>query len=58
MREKNKRKNRSLGHTDALFLTHSILLKKFQWDDFNHTLKDHQISLILIMIFFSELIYD
>jgi len=41
---KKKRKERMGYHerTHALFFALLIPLERFRWDDFNHTLKDHQ----------------
>lgn len=41
-REKRKERMGHWGHIRVSFLTHPIPLKSSQWDDFNHTLKDHQ----------------
>lgn len=40
--EQRKEKMGYQGYVETLFFTHLIPLKKFQQDDFNRTLKDHQ----------------
>jgi hypothetical protein len=45
--EKNEKKKDHQGHTDDLFLTHSVLLERSRQDDSNHTLKDHQIVVLI-----------
>jgi hypothetical protein len=39
--EKNEKKKDHQGHTDDLFLTHSVLLERSQQDVFNYILEDH-----------------
>jgi hypothetical protein len=40
-KKKKERKKDHQGHTDDLFLTHSVLLERSQQDVFNYILEDH-----------------
>jgi hypothetical protein len=42
IREEKKERIGYWRYIEVLFLIHLVLLKRFQWDDSNHTLKDHQ----------------
>jgi hypothetical protein len=42
MREKQEKKMDQRGHIETLFFYILLLLKRFQQDNYNHTMKDHQ----------------